>query len=218
MRVVIKRFGIRAAQAKTVEEAVDLAFSFKSMGVFIAPLQVRDEICQLSRLVADMKPMVVMEIGTAGGGTLYLFAKFSNQNAHLVSVDLPGGEFGGGYPASMAFLFRAFASQGQKIALVRADSHEQGTFEIVKDEVGGGPIDFLFVDGDHTYEGVKKDFEMYFPLIRKGGMIAFHDICSTPEGDVGVPRFWSEIKGRYTHVELVKDQSQGWAGIGVLYL
>jgi predicted O-methyltransferase YrrM len=37
-------------------------------------------------------------------------------------------------------------------------------------------VDFLFIDADHSYEGVKKDFEMYSPLVRKGGIIAFHDI------------------------------------------
>ena len=36
-------------------------------------------------------------------------------------------------------------------------------------------IDFLFIDGDHTYEGVKRDFEMCSLLVRKGGIIAFLD-------------------------------------------
>jgi predicted O-methyltransferase YrrM len=40
----------------------------------------------------------------------------------------------------------------------------------------GRKVDFLFIDADHSYEGVKKDFEMYSPLVRKGGIIAFHDI------------------------------------------
>ena len=56
-------------------------------------------------------------------------------------------------------------------------------------------IDFLFIDGDHTYEGVKSDFEMYSPLVRSGGLIALHDIVPGPEGCVGgVPKYWSELK------------------------
>ena len=37
------------------------------------------------------------------------------------------------------------------------------------------PFDFIFIDGDHTYEAVKQDFEDWFPLLAKGGIVAFHD-------------------------------------------
>ncbi|MBS1580115.1 MAG: class I SAM-dependent methyltransferase [Bacteroidetes bacterium] len=36
-------------------------------------------------------------------------------------------------------------------------------------------IDFIFIDGDHSYEGVKKDFELYAPKLSKDGILAFHD-------------------------------------------
>jgi predicted O-methyltransferase YrrM len=36
-------------------------------------------------------------------------------------------------------------------------------------------IDFLFIDGDHTYEGVKKDLSLWFPKVKKGGIISGHD-------------------------------------------
>jgi 2-keto-3-deoxy-L-rhamnonate aldolase RhmA len=39
----------------------------------------------------------------------------------------------------------------------------------VKEVLGGQPLDYLFIDGDHTYEGVRKDFEMYGPLVRAAG-------------------------------------------------
>lgn len=37
------------------------------------------------------------------------------------------------------------------------------------------PIKFLWIDGDHSYEGAKADFELYFPFVVEGGVIAFHD-------------------------------------------
>jgi hypothetical protein len=40
-------------------------------------------------------------------------------------------------------------------------------------------IDFLFIDGDHSYEGVKKDFDLYSKIISKNGMIVIHDTDST---------------------------------------
>jgi len=41
----------------------------------------------------------------------------------------------------------------------------------VKKILAGRQVDFLFIDGDHSYEGVKKDFEMYSSLVRKGGVV-----------------------------------------------
>jgi len=80
-------------------------------------------------------------------------------------------------------------------------------------------IDLLFIDGDHRYEGVRKDFEMYSPLVRKGGIVAFHDICPGPPDAVGgVPSFWKETMGKYRNIPIIKDQSQGGCGIGILFL
>jgi len=67
-------------------------------------------------------------------------------------------------------------------------------------------LSFLFIDGNHTYKGVKKDFEMYSNLVGEGGLIAFHDIVQGPLESVGdVPSFWNEIKYDFDHVEFVKD-------------
>ena len=63
---------------------------------------------------------------------------------------------------------------------MRANSHNLDTLNKVKRILADRPIDLLFIDGDHTYVGVKMDFEMYRPLVRKGGIIAFHDIVPHP--------------------------------------
>jgi predicted O-methyltransferase YrrM len=81
----------------------------------------------------------------------------------------------------------------------------------------GERLDFLFIDGDHSYQGVKRDFEMYKSLVNKGGIIALHDIVQAKDSRVGVPRFWAEIKSKYNTTEIVNNRSQGWAGIGVVY-
>ena len=85
-------------------------------------------------------------------------------------------------------------------------------------------VDFLFIDADHSYEGVKKDFEIYSPLVRKGGIIAFHDIIPDYyakrgiKPSSGVYKFWNEIKGKYEHLEIIKDRNQDGFGIGVLFI
>lgn len=35
--------------------------------------------------------------------------------------------------------------------------------------------DLLFIDGDHSYEGAKQDFDLYFPIVKEGGLVVFHD-------------------------------------------
>ena len=102
---------------------------------------------------------------------------------------------------------------------MRRDSHDPRTLEEVRRILGDEKVDFLFIDGDHTYEGVKRDFEMYSPLVKEGGIVAFHDICPhPPETKCEVSKFWNEVKQKYRHVEIVEDWNQKWAGIGVLYV
>ncbi len=102
--------------------------------------------------------------------------------------------------------------------LLRKDSHNQETLEEVKNILSGNQLDFLFIDGDHTYEGVKKDFEMYSPLVRKGGIIAFHDIINKDplRKDIEVPKFWSVLKNRYRINEIIFDKFN--YGIGLIFL
>lgn len=196
-----------------INSLVDLAFNFYKFGISIKPVQVRDEIAELLAILDKLKPRALLEIGTANGGTLFLFTRVAISDATIISVDLPGGPFGGGYPRWKIPLYKSFTRDGQKIFLIRSDSHNPKTLNQVKEILGNGRLDFLFIDGDHTYEGVKRDFEMYSPLVRKGGIIAFHDIVPhPPETGCEVNRFWNEIKRNYRYLEIVKDWGQGWAG------
>ncbi|GAB4401703.1 MAG: hypothetical protein OHK0053_24810 [Microscillaceae bacterium] len=180
--------------------------------------QVRSEITALCKIIAQQKPKTVLEIGTANGGSLFLNTKLAHPEALIISLDLPGGRFGGGYPAFKEDFYRSFATQGQKIALLRADSHHPDSLKKVKDILEGRPVDFLFIDGDHTYEGVKADYTLYSPLVAQNGIIAFHDIAPhPPEWNVQVDKFWDEVKLGQNYQEIIENPAQGWAGIGVLF-
>ena len=103
--------------------------------------------------------------------------------------------------------------------LLVGDSHSSVKLENIKAALRGKQLSFLFIDGDHTYAGAKRDFETYAVMVRKGGVIAFHDIVEgTPEAVGGVPRLWRETRERYRHAEFVADPRQGGFGIGVLYV
>lgn len=125
---------------------------------------------------------------------------------------------GGGYPKWKIPIYQAFRKPNQKLYLLREDSHQQETLEKVKEILNGNQLDFLFIDGDHSYEGVKKDFEMYSSLVRKEGIIAFHDIVKHPaETKCEVEKLWNEIKNKFAFQELIQDRKQNWAGIGVIF-
>ena len=112
-------------------------------------------------------------------------------------------------------MYKSFSLSSQKLYLLRENSHSASALEHVKEIIGTAPIDFLFIDGDHTYEGVKKDFEMYSLLVKEGGIIAFHDIAEhPPEKNCDVRRFWEEIKKEDSE-EFIENPNQKWAGIGV---
>jgi len=213
----------KTKRIRTLNELVDLAFNYRPLSfkrLAIRPAQVKEEILKLLRILKGLKPRTILEIGTASGGTLFLFTQVAEPDAIIISIDLPGGPFGGGYPAWKIPLYKSFARYPtQRIYLLRADSHNVNTLRKVKKILGNKLIDFLFIDGDHTYEGVKKDFEMYSPLVRKGGVIAFHDIVEhPPETGCEVNMFWNEIKYNYKYLEIVRDWNQKWAGIGVIYV
>ncbi len=193
--------------------------------------QVRSEILQLGKIVQGAAPRRSLELGTNYGGTLLLLCRISPPGAKIISVDLPNGRFGGGYPQRKIPLFRRFPRAGRQLYLIRGDSHALETRAHILRILDGEPLDYLFIDADHTYGGVRRDFEMYAPLVRSGGIVAFHDIVSyRQETECEVEKFWNEIKPRYRHLEIVEASTHGpmpiaitrapmeTAGLGVLYM
>ena len=218
------RFGTRP---QTIESAIDYCVDRP-----ILMAQARSEILQLGKLLQESAPKRSLEIGTNYGGTLFLLCAVSPPKARIISLDLPLGPFGGGYPRRKIPLYQRFPRAGQKLHLVRANSHAPETKEQVLRILGGGEqLDYLFLDGDHTYQGVRSDFEMYAPLVRSGGLVAFHDIVTYDAGSkCEVSTFWNEIKNSYAHREFIEGMTNGappvaitgaameTAGLGVLFM
>jgi predicted O-methyltransferase YrrM len=206
-----------AAKMTTLEQAVALCSEFEYRHIRLDPSQVTSEILQLLNLLRSRPPKTILEIGTYRGGTFFLFSRVAASDALLISLDLPPDRFGHGYPAWRSGFFRSFAREQQKIELLLADSHQPATLGQVQTLLGGRKLDFLFIDGDHSYEGVKADYEMYSPLVGSGGWIAFHDIVprkiATPNE---VPRFWQQLKQSRPVTEFVADWDQDGFGIGVI--
>lgn len=214
-----------SSKCKSLEDYINLVFTyrfslFKEIPLFnIIPWQKKKEIHEFCKIITPLRPKVILEIGTASGGTLFLLSKCSSPNALIISMDLPEGRFGGGYPSKFKQVYKTFASGNQKMFLLRKDSHKSSSVRKIKKILNKKLIDVLFIDGDHTYDGVKKDFEMYSPLVNKNGIIAFHDIVVVPpekELNVEVNIFWNEIKEYFEYKEIVEDWDQEYGGIGII--
>jgi len=75
-----------------------LSFVLEDCVGLIKPSQIKSEILGLLEILAKIKPKVFLEVGTANGGTLFLFSRVASKDGTMISVDLPRGKFGGGYP------------------------------------------------------------------------------------------------------------------------
>lgn len=177
--------------------------------------QKKHEIAKLLEMINKEKLKYMLEIGTCGGGSLLLFMKSANKDTSIISMDLPCGNFGGGYPKWKGSLYKTFTSKNQKLHLLRENSHKKEALMKVKKILNGEKLDFLFIDADHSYEGIKMDFEQYSPLVKKEGIIALHDIV--PHGSTDVNKFWNEIKEKYKYEEFIEDSNQFAHGIGIIF-
>lgn len=199
-------------------EAVALVMADPAFAA-VRPIQQPDELRGLIELVAERKPKVLMEIGTARGGTLMLMARFAAEDAVIVSVDLPFGRNGGGYPEWKVPHYRKFPMPGQTLHLIRGDSHAEATRREVEGLLGGRGIEFLMVDGDHSAEGVARDHALWSSLMAPGSVMAFHDVLENRfDPSIDVNRFWTTLEtdpAVATRV-LVGDPDQGNFGIGLV--
>jgi predicted O-methyltransferase YrrM len=143
----------------------------------------------LYKKVTDLKPKVILEIGTYSGGTLWYWHKLRPEKILAIDNRPPTVEIQGKWK-------KWFEGTGTTFYFYRAESQDRRTVEAVKERLNGEQVDFLFIDGDHHAHRCEHDWLAYWPLVRSGGFAAFHDIAHrTQDGDwYGVHRIWREIR------------------------
>lgn len=153
---------------------------------------------------------VVVEIGCDQGGMLWAWQAAGA--GRVLGVDLTAAGWGSG-----------IACDPHGAELIQADSHLDGTRDLLTQRLGVDRVDLLFIDADHTEAGVRRDFELYAPLVVPGGMVCLHDIYGhVMFPGLQVDRLWWEIRRDHPHNtwEIVNRQ-RPWGhgmGIGVLQI
>lgn len=99
---------------------------------------------------------------------------------------------------------------------ILGDSHDKKTYTALIKKLKGRTVNLLFIDGDHSYDGVRKDYFIYESLVMRG-IVAVHDIACDRE-DVEVPLFWSNLirtDHRYPYLTIFNWREKDRMGIGM---
>lgn len=174
-------------------------------------IQHPDELSALLARVRDIDPRTVLEIGSAQGGTWWALSQVAHPEALMVSVDMPSDHHLSPEWAETIGMKPRFdrvsskpdvlrhrlvnaVQPGQAAVVIQGDSKNKQIKQAVRDAFQDRSVDVAFIDGGHDYPTVRSDFYSYGPLVRDGGIVAFHDVAST-EHNLGVPKLWKEIIG-----------------------
>jgi len=147
-----------------------------------------------------------LEIGVRHGGFSFIMARLFHLRPMMVDIKNYVIKF-----------HELFDNHNIRFTFIHGDSTKKETVDEVKTRLGGEPIELLMIDGYHTYEAAKSDFDNYSPLVKPGGIILFHDIL-----DPGPKKAFNEARMNHLSLEIVSARTnhrhhiQG-LGFGILF-
>ena len=164
-------------------------------------------------IMAEIKPKTVVELGTHFGVSFFALCeaaeKYSPQSFVYAVDSWEGDSHSGKYNSSVLDRVREHWLKTQKhnSRLIKSK------FEDAVNYFPNSSIDLLHVDGLHTYEAVKNDYETWKDKLKEQAIIMFHDINVREKG-FGAWRFWEELKqdGKYQTLEILNGH-----GLGIAY-
>lgn len=166
-------------------------------------------------LVRNTKPKVIVELGTHKGNSLFSMAqaiKDGELGTKLYGIDTWEGDPQAGYYGED--IYKEFLKISKKYYKDVNIIPLKMLFDDALKEFKDNSIDILHIDGLHTYEAVKHDFDTWLPKVKKDtGIILFHDVCETKD-DFGVYKLWEELKKKYKNTITFEH----YHGLGVIFL
>lgn len=163
--------------------------------------------------VATLRPSTIVELGTHNGASFAAFCEAVQRGkipAKCFAVDTwqgdaQAGMYGEGIYTDLVHF--TSAHYGAFAELIRA------TFDEAQPYFADASIDLLHIDGLHTYEAVRHDFENWLPKMSPAGVIMFHD-TNVRERDFGVWRLWAELRERFPSFEFTHAHGLGILAVG----
>lgn len=164
-------------------------------------------------LLGATRPTRVVELGTESGFSYLVFCQAIREHglpARAYAIDTWGGdEHTGLYGDDVFTRLRSIhdPAYGDFSTLVRAP------FSDALASFADGSIDLLHVDGFHTYDAVRNDFESWRPKLSHRAMVLFHDTNVHAQG-FGVHRYWQEIHSQFPSFEFLHGNGLGLLVVG----
>jgi len=131
------------------------------------PVQNIEEFFWLVNLVEALKPETIIEIGVENGGSLKFWDKLLPSSGLLIGIDIT---------PTTADRFSWWKDSAHIIKLITGDSTDPNTVRRTEEALQGMLADFLFIDGNHSFQAVSEDFKNYSPFLKSGGLVGFHDV------------------------------------------
>jgi hypothetical protein len=149
-----------------------------------------------SDLIAATQPSLIVELGTHWGESYFTFCQTVEElglSSLCYAVDhWLGDEHAGQYGEEVFDDVSQYNERYyRQFSYLLRKSFDDALSQFAEDS-----IDLLHIDGLHTYEAVRHDFNSWLPKVKQGGIILIHDICPKHQ-DFGVWRFWDEIKAEF---------------------
>lgn len=164
-------------------------------------------------LIDTLKPANFVELGTHTGNSYLTFCQAVKQvgsDTRCFAVDTWEGDEHAGYYGGEVY---ANLSDYHQPRYAQFSTLLRSTFDDALNNFEERSIHLLHIDGLHTYEAVRHDFESWLPKLAPGALVLFHDIAVRERG-FAVWQLWEELCARYSH-HLVFDHSNG---LGVLQI
>ena len=163
-------------------------------------------------LMEELRPEILVELGTHNGFSYLAFCQSISKlgiDSKCYAIDSwQGDEHTGAYSSEVLSNLKDLHDQKYSSFSTLMPM----MFDDAIQHFADGSIDLLHIDGWHTYEAVKHDFESWFSKLSNRSVVLFHDI-NARQKDFGVHRFWNEIKAAHPSFEF----DHGY-GLGVLFV